>query len=54
MAKVPDVYISHKAEILAQFKEVLENHMNDFMAGKIDKMYEIKEISAIMSLHPFI
>ena len=26
--------------------------MNDFMEGRIDKMYELKEIADIMSLHP--
>ncbi len=52
MAKVPDIYVSRKAEILARFKEVLDTHMDDFMAGRTDKMYELKEISDIMSLHP--
>jgi len=52
MTKVPDVYISRKVEIVSQFKEVLESHMNDFMEGRIDKMYELKEIADIMSLHP--
>lgn len=52
MAKIPDIYISRKAEILAQFKDVLESHMDDFMAGKIDKMYDLKDIAEIMSLHP--
>ena len=52
MAKIPDVYISRKAEILAQFKQVLESHMDDFMTGRIDKMYELKEIADIIGLHP--
>jgi len=52
MTEVPDVYISRKVEIVSQFKEVLESHMNDFMEGRIDKMYELKEIADIMSLHP--
>jgi len=52
MAKIPDVYISRKAEIVAQFKQVLESHMNDFMAGRVNKMYELKEIADIICLHP--
>lgn len=52
MGKLPDVYISRKAEIVAQFKDVLENHMNDFMAGRVNKMYELKEIADIICLHP--
>ncbi|CAM3915258.1 AraC-type DNA-binding protein [Pedobacter westerhofensis] len=52
MAEIPNVYISRKAEILAQFKDILQSHLDDFMAGRIDKMYEIKEIAEMMSLHP--
>lgn len=52
MVKIPDIYISRKAEILARFKAILESHMDDFMAGRIDKMYELKDIADIMSLHP--
>lgn len=51
MIKLPDVYVSRKAEIVAQFKHILSNHMNDFMAGRINKMYELKEIADIICLH---
>ena len=52
MARIPDEYVSRKAEILAQFKQVLEKHLDDLMAGRIDKMLEIKEIADILCLHP--
>ena len=52
MVKIPDVYISRKAEIVARFKQVLESHMADFMDGRINKMYELKEIADIICLHP--
>lgn len=52
IVKLPDIYISRKAEIVAQFKTVLENHMNDFMAGRVNKMYDLKEIADIICLHP--
>lgn len=52
MVKIPDVYISRKAEIVAQFKHALESHINDFMAGRVNKMYELKEIADIICLHP--
>ena len=52
MAKIPEIYISRKAEILAQFKQILDTHLDDFMAGRIDKMYELKEIAEIIGLHP--
>ncbi|SHN00620.1 AraC family transcriptional regulator [Chitinophaga sp. CF418] len=52
MAKLPDLSTSRKAEIVAQFKQVLDNHLNDFMAGRVDKMYELKDIADIICLHP--
>ena len=51
-AKIPDNYISRKAEILALFIQVLESHMDDFMAGRIEKMYDLKQIASIIGLHP--
>lgn len=52
MVKIPDDYISRKAEIVARFRQVLEKHMDDFMAGRVDKMLEINEIAEIICLHP--
>ncbi len=52
MTKIPDVYFSRKAEILLKFKQVLESHLDDFMAGRVDKMYELKKIAEIIGLHP--
>jgi AraC family transcriptional regulator of adaptative response / methylphosphotriester-DNA alkyltransferase methyltransferase len=39
---------------VAQFKHVLESHMNDFMAGLVDKMYKLKEIADISACIPAI
>lgn len=47
-AKIPDNYISRKAEILALFIQVLESHMDDFMAGRIEKMHDLKQIASII------
>lgn len=52
MAKLPELPTSRKAEIVAQFKQILDSHLNDFMAGRVDKMYELKEIADIICLHP--
>ncbi|SFO84221.1 AraC-type DNA-binding protein [Chitinophaga sp. YR627] len=49
---IPENYLSRKAEIAAQFMQVLNNHIDDFMAGRIHKMYELKEIAQVMCLHP--
>ncbi len=52
MVKLPDDYISRKAEILTKFRQVLDSHMDDFIAGRINKMYGIKELAEILCLHP--
>lgn len=52
MAKPPHDYVSRQAQILAQFQQVLDSHLNDFMAGRVEKMHELKQIAAIMCLHP--
>lgn len=49
---LPEGYISRQAEILAQFQQVLESHLADFLAGRVEKMHELKEIAAILCLHP--
>lgn len=52
MAKLPEGYISRQAEIMARFKQMLDSHMDDFLAGRVDKMHELKDIAAIICLHP--
>ena len=44
--------LSRKEEITSLFLETLERHMDDFMSGRVGKMYELKEIPEIMRLHP--
>lgn len=50
--QIPENIISRKEEITLQFMQVLNDHIDDFMAGRADKMYELKDIAGIMCLHP--
>lgn len=52
MKKLPDNLISRKTEIVIRFKQVLDSHMNDFMEGRAEKMYELHQIAEIICLHP--
>jgi AraC family transcriptional regulator of adaptative response / methylphosphotriester-DNA alkyltransferase methyltransferase len=52
MATLPEGTISRGAEMLAQFKQVLDRHLDDFLAGRTEKMYELQEIAAILCVHP--
>ena len=52
MAALPEVTSPRQAEILAQFQRVLDTHLDDFFAGRVEKMYELQEIAAVLCLHP--
>jgi len=52
MAILPDGEVSRGAEMLARFKQVLDGHLDDFLAGRVEKMYELQEIAAILCVHP--
>ncbi|ACU60311.1 helix-turn-helix domain-containing protein [Chitinophaga pinensis] len=49
---IPANYLNRKEEIAAQFMQILNAHIDDFMAGRVNKMYELKEIAQVMCLHP--
>lgn len=50
--KIPQKYIGRQAEITESFIRELNNHMDDFMAGRVEEMLHIKDIAGIMFLHP--
>ncbi|WP_343672080.1 helix-turn-helix transcriptional regulator [Chitinophaga sp.] len=52
MATIPLKYITRQAEITAKFMEAMNTHMDAFMAGETEHMLSLKEIAAIMCLHP--
>ena len=39
-------------EITKQFFEELDKHMNDLKAGKADSTFEVKDIAALLHIHP--
>jgi hypothetical protein len=50
MGKHPELSVSRRSEIVAQFRQILDNHLNDLLAGRVDKVYQSKEIAAIICL----
>lgn len=50
--KVPQKYLSRQEEITALFLELMNKHMDDFIAGRVEEMLELKGIAALMFLHP--
>ena len=39
-------------EITAQFKAVIDQNLEDILAGRTAEMYEIRDVAAIMHIHP--
>lgn len=50
--KVPEQYLSRQAEITALFLELMNKHLDDFMAGDVEEMFHLKDIARLMYLHP--
>lgn len=52
MASIPQGYVSRQAEILAHFQQVVESHIDDLLAGRVEQLAELQEIAAVLGLHP--
>lgn len=50
--KIPELSSTRKKEIAEQFRQVLDKHMDDFMGGRVDEMFELKDFAAILCVHP--
>lgn len=50
--KVPKKYLNRQEEITALFLQEMNKHLDDFMADRVEKMFPLKDIAAIMCLHP--
>ena len=49
---IPQKYLSRQAEISASFIRVLNQRMDEFMAGWLEDMGHIKDIAGVLCLHP--
>lgn len=52
MAKLPLLYVSRQAEIVARFQQALNSHLDDFLAGRVEQLHTLTEIAASLCLHP--
>lgn len=50
--KIPPKYLSRPAEITASFLRVMHAHMDDFMAGRVPEMHQLKDLAGVLCLHP--
>lgn len=49
---IPHKILTRKDEITAKFFELLEKHIEEIVAGKVEKMYKIKDFAALLFIHP--
>jgi AraC-like DNA-binding protein len=49
---IPQQYLSRQAEISATYIDVMNQRMDDFMAGRLEEMGHIRDIASVMCLHP--
>jgi AraC family transcriptional regulator of adaptative response / methylphosphotriester-DNA alkyltransferase methyltransferase len=52
MAKLPQMYVSRQAEIVARFQQALNTHLDDFLAGRVEQLQTLTAIAASLCLHP--
>ena len=43
---------NRSAEILKDYLAILDQHLQDVLDGKTDKMFELQEIAALLFIHP--
>lgn len=49
---IPKRLLSRKDEITQDFFNLLDQHVEDILTGKIDRMYHIKDFAALLFIHP--
>lgn len=50
--KIPQKILSRQHEITADFLKEVDKHLADIIEGRAMDMYEIRDIAAIMHIHP--
>jgi len=52
MSKIPLKYLNRQDEITMLFLKEMNKHLDDFMAGRVEEMFHLKDIAGMMFLHP--
>ncbi|TGD59670.1 helix-turn-helix domain-containing protein [Flavobacterium humi] len=50
--KIPKKILARKDEITVGYLAIVEQHINDFLAGKTAEFYEIRDFASQMFIHP--
>jgi AraC-like DNA-binding protein len=49
---LPKKFLTRKDEITADFFRLLDEHINDILAGKVQEMFHIKDFASLLHIHP--
>jgi AraC-like DNA-binding protein len=52
MNKLPRKILSRQTEITNGFLEEVDKHIADILSGRVEKMYHIKDVAAVLHIHP--
>jgi AraC-like DNA-binding protein len=52
MAVIPKKYLSRKEEIFRQYLAVIDRHIDDILNGRVEEMYELRDIAGELFIHP--
>lgn len=50
--KIPNKILTRKDEITSRFLTILDEHVQDILAGRIDHMFRIKDFASLLFIHP--
>ncbi|PWV46602.1 AraC family transcriptional regulator [Chitinophaga sp. S165] len=50
--KLPTRYIGRKEEIYQDYLRLIDEHLADIIAGRVDEMFELKQFAEALFIHP--
>lgn len=49
---LPQKYINRKEEIFQNYLSLIDRHIEDILTGKVEEMYELRDMAAELFIHP--
>ncbi|RYZ20786.1 MAG: AraC family transcriptional regulator [Chitinophagaceae bacterium] len=50
--KLPQKYVSRQQEIFQNYLTLIDEHIEDLLHGRIEKMHDLKDLAALLFIHP--
>jgi len=52
MAEIPQKILARQKEITNDFMKIVDQNLADVLSGKSENIYEIRDVAALMHIHP--